>query len=481
MWMDFENNQARELSEPGWHEECGVVGIWAPGEPVASLCYLALFSLQHRGQESAGIAITDGIHIDMEKGMGLMREAFSDRAPVLNGHAAVGHVRYSTFGASNFANIQPILASFSGGLVCLAHNGSLTNSQSIQQRLISDGHVFQTSTDTEAILNLIVSSQASSLEERIIDSLRQIEGAYCLTVMTGDKLIGARDPHGFRPLCLGRTPGGGYILASESCALDAVKAEFIRDVEPGEMVIIDGEGVRSRRIFSEPKNLSHCVFEYIYFARPDSVIDGLSVWQARYRMGRQLAREFTGQADLVAPVPDTGVTAALGFAAESGLPYMEALIKNRYVGRTFILPDQAARKATVEMKLNPIRANIKDKRVILVDDSIVRGTTSARLISLLRDAGAREVHFMISSPPITDPCYYGIDTAIRKDLIAAVKSVEEIRRFLGADSLHYLSSEGLMASVDDPEQKRMCTACFSGRYPTDVSEVENVNNKQDEA
>lgn len=481
MMMDFETKQALDTGEPGWHEECGVVGLWAPGESVASLCYLALFSLQHRGQESAGIAITDGMHIDLEKGMGLMREAFKDRSPVLNGHAAIGHVRYSTFGASSFANIQPILASFSGGLVCLAHNGSLTNSQSIQKRLQSEGHIFQTSTDTEAVLNLIVSSQSSSLEERIIDSLRQIEGAYCLTVMAGNKLIAARDPHGFRPLCLGRTPGGGYIVASESCALDAVRAEFLRDVEPGEMIVVDQDGVRSRRIFSEPKNLSHCVFEYIYFARPDSVLDGQSVWQARYRMGRQLAREFKGEADLVAPVPDTGITAALGFAAESGLPYMEALIKNRYVGRTFILPDQASRKATVEMKLNPIRANIQDKRVVLVDDSIVRGTTSAQLISLIRKAGAREVHFMISSPPITDPCYYGIDTAIRKDLIGAVKSVEEIRQFLGADSLHYLTPAGLMASVDDSQEKRMCTACFSGRYPTDVSEVENVNNKQDEA
>jgi len=252
-------------------------------------------------------------------------------------------------------------------------------------------------------------------------------------------------------------------------------------VEPGEMVIIEQDGVRSRRVFSEPRHLAHCVFEYIYFARPDSVIDGLSVWQARYRMGRQLAREFKGEADLVAPVPDTGITAALGFAAESGLPYIEALIKNRYVGRTFILPDQATRKATVEMKLNPIRANIEGKRVVLVDDSIVRGTTSARLISLIRKAGAKEVHFLISSPPITDPCFYGIDTAIRKDLIAAVKSVEEIRDILGADSLHYLTPAGLLASVDDPGEKRMCTACFSGRYPTDVSEVENTNNRRDEA
>ncbi len=452
-------------SEARWREECGVVGVWAPGEAVSGLCYLALFALQHRGQESAGIAVTDGVHIDLEKGMGLMREAFKDRVPTLAGHAAVGHVRYSTFGASDFGNIQPILGFFSGGLICLAHNGSLTNSRSIRENLVRGGCAFQTTTDTEAILNLIVRSDAPAFEDQVAESLRRVEGAYCLTIMSGDRLIGARDPYGFRPLCLGRTPGGGYILASETCALDAVRAEFVRDVEPGEMVIIDWNGVRSRRIDSRPRR-AHCVFEYIYFARPDSVIDGLSVWQARHRMGRQLAREFKGQADIVTPVPDTGIAAALGFAAESGLPYVEGLIKNRYVGRTFILPDQADRSATVEMKLNPIRANLKDKRVILVDDSLVRGTTSARLISLVRRAGAREVHFCISSPPITHPCYYGIDTAVREELIAAVTSLEEINTTLEAVGLHYLSRAGLMASVDDAAEERMCTACFSGEYPT---------------
>ncbi|MDR0881706.1 MAG: amidophosphoribosyltransferase [Candidatus Adiutrix sp.] len=458
--------------ESGWREECGVVGLWAPGEPVTSLGYLALFALQHRGQESAGLAVTDGLHIDLEKGMGLIREAFKDRAPTLPGHAAIGHVRYSTFGSSSYANIQPILASFSGGLICLAHNGNLTNSRAVRHRLQQQGCTFQTTTDTEAMLNLIVYSQAQTVEDKIAESLRQVEGAYCLTIMTGDRLIGVRDPYGFRPLCLGRTSGGGYILASETCALDAIGADFIRDVAPGEMVIIDRSGVRSRIIETRPR-LAHCVFEYIYFARPDSVIDGLSVWQARYRLGRQLAREFTGQADLVAPVPDTGIAAALGFAAESGLPYIEALIKNRYVGRTFILPDQASRQATVSMKLNPIRANLADRRVVLVDDSIVRGTTSARLISLLRKAGAREVHFCISSPPITDPCFYGIDTARSAELIAALKSTAEIKEALGADSLLYLSRPGLMAAVDDPGEKNMCTACFSGEYPTAVDEAEN--------
>ena len=462
--------------EPAWREECGVAGIWAPGESVVDLCYLALFSLQHRGQESAGIAVTNGMHIDMEKGMGLMREAFANRLPTLAGHSAIGHVRYSTYGASLYNNIQPIFAYFSGGFICLAHNGSLTNAKSIREGLEAKGCIFQTTTDSEAILNLIARSPHTDIEDKVAASLAQIEGAYCLTIMTGDMLIGARDPYGFRPLCLGRTESGGYVLASETCALDAVRAEFVRDVAPGEMVIIDKKGVRSRRIAERPRK-ALCIFEYIYFARPDSVFDGLSVWQSRHAMGRQLAREFKGQADIVTPVPDTGITAALGFAAESGLPYVEGLIKNRYVGRTFILPDQAKRKSTVEMKLNPIRANLEGKRVILVDDSIVRGTTSARLVSLIRRAGAKEVHFCISSPPITHPCYYGIDTAIRKELIAATKTVEEIRQFLEADGLTYLSRQGLMESVGDKEEKCMCTACFSGEYPTPIDDVENAANK----
>jgi len=451
-----------------------VVGVWAPGEEVVNMCYLALFALQHRGQESAGIAVTNGMHIDVEKGMGLMREAFQNRVPTLAGHSGVGHVRYSTYGASLYNNIQPIFAYFSGGFICLAHNGSLTNARGIREGLEKQGCIFQTTTDTEAILNLIARNDSPNIEDKIAASLKQVDGAYCLTIMTGDKLIGARDPYGFRPLCLGKTTSGGYILASESCALDAVGAVFIRDIEPGEMVIIDKDGLRSRTIDTRPRR-ALCVFEYIYFARPDSAFDGLSVWQARYRMGQQLAREFKGEADMVTPVPDTGIAAALGFAAESGIPYVEGLIKNRYVGRTFILPDQAKRKSTVEMKLNPIRANLAGKRVILVDDSLVRGTTSASLISLVRRAGAREVHFCISSPPITHPCYYGIDTAVKSELIAAVKSVEEIRRVLGADGLQYLSRSGLMASVGDPEEKNMCTACFTGEYPTATPDAAERN------
>lgn len=460
-----------------WREECGIFGVWSEKNSVVDTCYLGLFALQHRGQESAGIAVTDGMHIDIEKGMGLMSEAFKTRVPALKGHCAIGHVRYSTVGGNVFANVQPILASCSGGFLSLAHNGSLTNAREIRRRLEQDGCVFQSTSDSESILNLIARSPAPTLEEKVLSSLDQVEGAYCLVIMAGDKLIGVRDPHGFRPLCLGRLKDGGHVLASETCALDAVKAKFVRDILPGEMVVIDKETdlcteVRSYRL-QKTAALSTCVFEYIYFARPDSVIDGLGVWQARYRMGRQLAREYpaaAASANVVVPVPDTGIAAAIGFSAESGIPYAEGLIKNRYVGRTFILPDQTQRRATVDMKLNPVRANLEGKSVVLIDDSIVRGTTSARLIALLREAGAAAVHMCISSPPITHPCYYGIDTSIRKELIAAVLDKEEIRKKIGADGLHYLSLSGLLESVGDANDERMCTACFHGNYPTDVEE-----------
>ena len=505
-----------------WKEECGIFGFWSEKRPVADVCYLGLFALQHRGQESAGIAVTDGLHIDVEKGMGLMKDAFKTRVPSLKGHCAIGHVRYSTFGGSVFANVQPILASFSasggGGFISLGHNGSLTNSKKIRARLEAEGCVFQSTSDSESMLNLIALNPAPTIEEKILTSLETVEGAYSLVIMVGDdvsrsgaKLVGVRDPHGFRPLCLGCLEGdsqgsatresttlgsttpergsgqrseslgrGEFVLASETCALDAVGATFVRDILPGEMVVIDRSGIRSHYLRKQEK-LSACVFEYIYFARPDSTIDGLNVWQARYRMGRQLAREFLAKKakiggpmpDIVVPVPDTGIAAAIGFSAESGVPYAEGLIKNRYVGRTFILPEQTTRRATVEMKLNPVKENLKDKKVVLIDDSIVRGTTSARLIELLRRAGAAEVHMCVSSPPITHPCYYGIDTSIRKELIAAVSTEEEIRLKLGTDSLHYLSLPGLLGSVDDTRDEKMCTSCFHGRYPTDVTEVES--------
>ncbi|MDR1875092.1 MAG: amidophosphoribosyltransferase [Synergistaceae bacterium] len=456
------------INEPQWHEECGIFGIWSKTASVTDVCYLGLFALQHRGQESAGIAVTDGMHVDIAKGMGLMTEAFRPRLPGITGHCAVGHVRYSTVGGSVLANVQPFLASFSGGFISLAHNGSLTNAQETRRRLENAGCIFQSSSDSESILNLIAVSQAPTVEEKILSSLEQIEGAYSLVIMTGDRLTGVRDPHAFRPLCLGRLEDG-YVLASETCALDAVNATFVRDVLPGEMVVVDRTGVHSYFLQKKARR-SSCVFEYIYFARPDSVIDGVSVWQSRYLMGRRLAREYPAAADVVVPVPDTGIAAAIGFSAESGLPFVEGLIKNRYVGRTFILPDQTKRKATVEMKLNPVQANLAGKRVVLIDDSIVRGTTSARLIALLRRAGATEVHMCVSSPPITHPCYYGIDTSIRRELIAAVSTEEEICRKIGTDGLHYLSLQGLLESVGDGMGERMCTSCFRGDYPTDVSE-----------
>jgi amidophosphoribosyltransferase len=427
---------------------------------VGDLCYLGLFALQHRGQESAGIAVTNGLHIDTVKGMGLMSVAFRESRPTLEGHAAIGHVRYSTTGASHHSNIQPIFAHARDAFVGLAHNGNLTNSVALKEEMLEAGVRFQTTTDSEVMLNLIALSKQRSIEDRIAEGLSRVEGAYSLVILTPDKVIGVRDPNGYRPLCLGRLPSGGLALASESCALDAVKAELVRDVLPGEMVVTSRDGYESR-VFKTSECHTGCVFEYIYFARPDSVMGGMGVWETRHRFGRQLAREFMGEADVVIPVPDTGITAALGFSAESGLPYTEGLMKNRYVGRSFIMPEQLSREATVEMKLNPIRANLKGKRVVLIDDSIVRGTTSAKIISLLRAAGAREVHLCVSSPPITHPCYYGIDTSIRKELIAAVKSVPEIKEFLGLDSLHYLSKEGLLTAVNDPGQRENCMECFT--------------------
>jgi amidophosphoribosyltransferase len=426
---------------------------------VGDLCYLGLFALQHRGQESAGIAVTNGLHIDEAKGMGLMTVALRKRRPSLPGHAAIGHVRYSTYGSSHYTNIQPIFAYSTGGFIGLAHNGNLTNADVLKEEMLKGGSVFQTTTDSEVMLNLIAVDKDDDILVRIEKGLSRVTGAYSLVILTPDRLIGLRDPMGYRPLCLGRLGSGGWVVASESCALDAVKAEMIREIEPGELVSIGTGGCESR-IFGRSEIRSACIFEHIYFARPDSVLSGKSVWQTRFAMGRQLAREFKGAADLVMPVPDTGITAALGFSEESGFPYIEGLIKNRYVGRSFIMPEQLSRETTVEMKLNPIRANLEGKRVVLIDDSIVRGTTSAKIISLIRRAGASEIHLCVSSPPITHPCYYGIDTSVRKELIASEKTVPEIRAFLGLDGLHYLSKQGLLDSVGDSDGRKSCLECF---------------------
>jgi amidophosphoribosyltransferase len=397
--------------------------------------------------------------VDEVKGMGLMTEAFRERRPTLAGQAAIGHVRYSTQGASVYANIQPFFAYAPGGFIGLCHNGTLTNADQLRRELEAAGALFRTTTDSEAILNLLALSNGQGVLDHIATALNRVEGAYSLILLTPNQLIGVRDPKGFRPLCVGQLKPGQFVLASESCALDAVKAELIRDVNPGEMAIISHKGLSFRTFGSKPRR-SACVFEYIYFARPDSELDGQSVWQARFRLGQQLAREFKRQADVVIPVPDTGITAALGFSQTSGLPYVEGLIKNRYVGRSFIMPQQITRETAVEMKLNPVRANLQGQRVVLIDDSIVRGTTSAKIISMVRKAGAKEVHMCVSSPPITQPCYYGIDTSIRKELIAAVKTIEEIKECLGVDSLHYLTKQGLLDQIQDPNNSHSCLACF---------------------
>ena len=450
---------------PKWKEECGIYGVYSHAEDVSEMTYLGLFALQHRGQESAGIALTDGYWIDVKKGMGLVSEVFREQLPHLdNAKIAIGHVRYATTGFSLAANAQPLRVNYAGGALALAHNGDLTNAALIRRDLESKGTVFQTTIDSEVFVHLIARSQKPSIEERILEAMSVVRGAFCLSIMTEDKLIGVRDPQGFRPLCIGRTPDGGWILSSETCALDVNSAEFVRDVLPGEMVVISSEGLKSYR-FSNGEDVASCIFEYIYFARPDSIIDGQSVHAARFEMGRVLARESGFRGDVVISVPDSGTTAATGFAYETGIPFAEGLIKNRYIGRTFIQPTQKQRDAAVKLKLSPVRSVVTGKSVIMVDDSIVRGTTSGKIVRLLRNAGAREIHVCISSPPITDPCYYGIDTSIRKELISATKSVEEICSFIGADSLHFISIEGLRQCVPALNPDHMCYACFNNDYP----------------
>ncbi|SEO88076.1 amidophosphoribosyltransferase [Propionispora vibrioides] len=454
--------EALEMDKP--REECGIFGIYSREDNVSLSTYWGLYALQHRGQESAGIAITDGAWMDVHRGMGLVSEVFRHQLPHMEGQRiAIGHVRYSTTGSSLLINTQPLMVTYSGGHIAMAHNGNLTNAQELRCTLEETGSVFQTSIDSEVIVNLIARSRKPTIEEKMMESLTKIEGAYCLVVMTEDKLIGVRDPHGFRPLCIGKT-ADGWVIASESCALDTVGAELIRDVAPGEMVVVDEAGLHSYG-FAENDAQALCIFEYIYFARPDSIIDGQSVYQARWEMGRQLARESGYKADIVISVPDSGTTAALGFSREAGIPFAEGLMKNRYIGRTFIQPEQKKRDLGVRIKLNAVRSVVEGKSIIMVDDSIVRGTTSGKIVHMLKEAGATAVHMCISSPPIAYPCYYGIDTAVRKELIAATKQVEEIRDYIGADSLHYLSLEGLYGSVANIKYDNMCYACFNSKYP----------------
>ncbi|BCV24467.1 amidophosphoribosyltransferase [Gelria sp. Kuro-4] len=443
------------------HEECGVFGVYAPGEDVGRLTYMGLFALQHRGQESAGIAVTDGRSIALERGLGLVGEVFNEKLLAgLQGKIAIGHVRYSTAGGGGLNNAQPLAVASRRGSLALAHNGNLVNAAALREELSERGYLFQTTSDTEVIASLTAQAEARDTTWALISALSQVEGSFALVVLTPDRLLGVRDPHGMRPLCLGRL-GSGHVLASESCALDTVGAQFVRDVEPGELVSIGPDGVSSIRYAAPHK--AFCIFEFIYFARPDSRIEGVGVHEARRRAGRRLAQEWPAAADLVVPVPDSGISAALGYAEASGIPYAVGLIKNRYVGRTFIQPAQKTREFGVHLKLNPIREVLDGRRIVLVDDSIVRGTTSRRIVRLLRSAGAREVHVRVSSPPIVSPCYYGIDTPTTAELIGARCPVEEIRRAIDADSLGYLSLDGLKEAVGLPGEP-YCLACFNGNY-----------------
>ncbi|MBO8137170.1 MAG: amidophosphoribosyltransferase [Desulfotomaculum sp.] len=449
-------------------EECGVFGIYAPGMDVAQLTYFGLYALQHRGQESAGIATTDGYGIKFYKNMGLVPEVFNDSVMRhLNGHAAIGHVRYSTTGSSELTNAQPLVFQHSKGMLGLAHNGNLTNASTLRKMLFNNGAIFQSSTDSEVIVNLIARYSQQSLEGAIMKAMIDIEGAYSLVILTAEALYAVRDPYGFRPLCLGRI-GDGWVVASESCALNTIGAQMVRDVQPGEIVRLDKNGLSSLKTQPAPKP-AHCIFEYIYFARPDSTIDGFHVNRVRREMGRQLAREYKVEADIVIPIPDSGTAAARGYAEEAGIPFEEGLMKNRYIGRTFIQPNQQMRDLGVRLKLNPMREVLAGKRVIMVDDSLVRGTTSKKIVKMLREVGVAEVHLCLSSPPVVTGCHYGIDTSDRKELIAATKSVKEIRREVGADGLYYLSQKGLLKVFGDKGQN-FCCACFDRKYPVKIPE-----------
>jgi len=447
------------------HESCGIFGIYAPGVDVARITFFGLYALQHRGQESAGIATSDGKKICIHTSMGLVSQAFTeDELAHLQGHIAIGHTRYSTTGSSRPSNTQPILVEANSTTIALGHNGNIVNAKFLRDELFQLGYTFATTTDSEVIANLILSSTERNPVDKIKYAMRRLQGAYSLVIMTKDKLIGVRDPMGVRPLCLG-TIDGGWVIASESCAFGHIGAQFIREIEPGEIVVINKNGVRS---FTEngPRR-ALCIFEYIYFARPDSVIQGKLLYPVRQAMGRILAREYPIDADLVMGIPDSATAAGIGYATASGIPYCEGLIKNRYVGRTFIEPDQRLRDLGVKLKFNPLSETIAGKRLIVVDDSIVRGTTTPKVVAMLKRAGAREIHLRICAPPIRHPCFFGVDMATKWELIAAHKTIPKIRDAIGADSLGYISIEGLIESVGLPKDI-FCLACFTGEYPISV-------------
>ncbi|WLR54908.1 amidophosphoribosyltransferase [Mesobacillus subterraneus] len=453
----------------GLNEECGVFGIWGHPE-AAQITYYGLHSLQHRGQEGTGIVVSDGQQLKGRKGEGLVTEIFTaDAMEDLQGVGAIGHVRYATAGGGGYENVQPLLFQSQNGGLALAHNGNLVNADALRNQLEAQGSIFQTSSDTEVLAHLIKRGGFSHLKDRVKNALPMLKGAYAFLIMTETEMMVALDPHGLRPLSLGRL-GDAYVVASETCAFDIVGAEFVRDILPGELLVIDADGLHSE-MYSMSSSTAICTMEYIYFSRPDSNIHGINVHAARKNLGKQLAKEVPIEADVVTGVPDSSISAAIGYAEESGIPYEMGLIKNRYVGRTFIQPSQSLREQGVKMKLSPVRGIVEGKRVIMVDDSIVRGTTSRRIVKMLKEAGATEVHVVISSPPIQNPCFYGIDTSTREELIASEHTVEEIRKLIGADSLTFLTVEGMLEAIgrNEPGETRgQCLACFTGKYPTEI-------------
>lgn len=479
---DFDNTP--DTDEGKLQEKCGIMGVFLTGEnpdpkiTASKMVYYGLYALQHRGQESAGIAVSDGQKIETHKAMGLVSDVFTaGKLEKLQGNIAIGHVLYSTSGAAQIENAQPFVTTFKLGGIAVAHNGALVNYEQLKEFLEETGSTFTSTSDTEVISKLIAKSYKKGLDRALTDTIQMIKGSFALTVMTENSLIGARDPNGIRPLCLGKLDNG-WILASESCAIDSVGGTFVRDIQPGEIVIINNDGVLSFE-FGERTAKRTCIFEYIYFARPDSVMDGIAVQEARLRMGAVLAQESPVPADVVIGVPDSGLGAAMGYAKASNIPYAMGIVKNKYIGRTFIAPTQAERERLVFVKLNALKNDVHGKRVVIIDDSIVRGTTCRRLIQILRRAGAKEVHFRVSSPPVKFPCYFGIDTPCRADLISSSCSTEEICKKIGADSLAFISPEGMLKALRDINEKTYgyCTGCFSGEYPVPVpGEINGLRN-----
>jgi amidophosphoribosyltransferase len=470
-----------EDGDDHFRDECGVFGIYGHPE-AANLAYLGLHALQHRGQESCGIVTAESGQLFVHRGMGLVQEVFPAEAlKKLPGENAIGHVRYSTAGGSHARNAQPLAVDTAHGSIAIGHNGNLTNAEELRATLEARGSIFTSSTDTEVIVHLIALSRAAGIVDKVIDALAQVRGAFSIVVQTGDALIAVRDPMGVRPLVLGRV-NGAHVVASEPCSFELIGAEYVRDLDPGEMLVIDQHGLRSLSPFpKQPRHL--CVFEYIYFARPDSRIEGRSVYATRKALGRQLAKEHPVDADLVIPVPDSGVPAAIGYAEASGIPYDMGLVRSHYVGRTFIEPSQSIRHFGVKLKLSPVAETLKGKRIVVIDDSIVRGTTSRKIVKMIRDAGAKEVHMRISSPPTQWPCFYGIDTPSRRELIASSHSTQEIARYITADSVGYMSIEAMLSAVrgekvDDPAHAGLCHACFSGDYPIPVAARDGDGGRQ---